>query len=94
MAYAENVQYIKAPDVLVQDLEGEAVLLNLANELYFGLDEVGYRMYSLITTSPSLHAAYQALSDEYDVEPAQLQQDFDKLVSELIAADLITKVDE
>jgi hypothetical protein len=94
MVYAENVQYIKAPDVLVQDLEGEAVLLNLANELYFGLDEVGYRMYTLITTSASLNDAYQALSEEYEVEPDQLQQDFDKLVGELVAAGLITRVDE
>lgn len=94
MVYAVNVQYIKAPDVLVQDLEGEAVLLNLANELYFGLDEVGYRMYTLITTSASLNDAYQALSEEYEVEPDQLQQDFDKLVGELVAAGLITRVDE
>ena len=29
-----------APDVLVQELNGELVLLNLANEEYFGLDDV------------------------------------------------------
>ncbi len=92
MVYAHTDQYVKAPDVLVQDLQGEAVLLNLANEFYYGLDEVGYRMYTLITTSSSLKAAYDVLLQEYDVEPASLQRDFEKLVKDLIDSGLIARV--
>ena len=92
MIFAQNHQYIKAPDVVVQDLQGEAVLLNLANEFYYGLDEVGYRMYTLITTSSSLKAAYDVLLQEYDVEPASLQRDFEKLVKDLLDSGLIVRV--
>lgn len=91
MAINQLDRYQKPDAVLVQELEGEAVLLNLANELYFGLDEVGYRMYSLVTTCESLGAAYQVLRQEYDVEPEQLERDFQKLVEELIASGLIVK---
>ena len=93
MANNQLDRYEKPAGVLVQELEGEAVLLNLANELYFGLDEVGYRMYTLITTSSSLDAAYQALLQEYDVEPGTLHADFQKLVAELIASGLIARVE-
>jgi len=92
MIFVQNHQYIKAPDVVVQDLQGEAVLLNLANEFYYGLDEVGYRMYTLITTSSSLKAAYDVLLQEYDVEPASLQRDFEKLVKDLLDSGLIVRV--
>lgn len=91
MSITQLDRYQKPDAVLVQELEGEAVLLNLSNELYFGLDEVGYRMYTLVTTSESLDAAYQALLQEYDVEPEQLEGDFQKLVGELITSGLIVK---
>lgn len=91
MILDQREKYIKADAVLVQELDGEAVLLNLKNEMYYGLDEVGYRMYTLITTSPSLQEAYQALLQEYEVEPEQLKQDFDNLIADLIASGLIVK---
>lgn len=94
MTYNELERYEKPRDVLVQDLEGEAVLLNLTNELYYGLDEVGYRMYTLITTSDSLKAAYEILLQEYDVDPSQLQQDFEKLMKDLVESGLIAEVNE
>ncbi len=86
-------RYRKSDDVLVQELDGEAVLLALGEGFYYGLDEVGLRMYQLITSSKSLKSAYDALLGEYEVAPAQLQQDFEKLVNDLISSDLIVKAD-
>ena len=37
-----------SPDVAFRDLDGEAVLLNLATGTYFGLNEMGTRMWHLI----------------------------------------------
>lgn len=78
-----------APDVLYQELDGEAVLLNLANEQYYGLDSVGTRMWTLLNTAPSIAAAMDTLLDEYEVEPAQLQTDLHRLINELAAQGLI-----
>ena len=38
-------------DVLVQQVEGQSALLHLGSEQYFGLDEVGTRMWEAITTA-------------------------------------------
>lgn len=82
-------QVIKAPDVMLQDLEGEAVLLNLANGLYYGLDENSYHMYKTLISSHSVQEAYEALCQEYKVEPAQLKSDLDRFVGQLIEQGLL-----
>jgi hypothetical protein len=82
-------QVIKAPDVLLQDLEGEAVLLNLKNGQYYGLEEDSFNMYKILTSSSSVQAAYEALAQEYRVEPDQLRADLDQFVGNLIENGLV-----
>jgi hypothetical protein len=76
--------------VLVRNLEGESVVLNLETEKYFGLDEVGTRMWTLLTEAGNIQSAYDRLVAEYDVEPAQLRADMEKLISELVEHGLLT----
>jgi hypothetical protein len=65
------------------------VLLNLETEQYFGLDETGTRMWQLVTTSPSIDAAYQELLAEFDVEPELLRENFVELLSRLVDSGLL-----
>ena len=76
---------VTAPDsVLFRELEGEAVLLNLDNETYYGLDDVGTHMWAVLTTSPSIATALAALLEEYDVAPDQLEADMRVWIGELV----------
>jgi hypothetical protein len=70
--------------VLVRFLDNEAVLLNLASERYFGLDETGTRMWQLATSAPNLDSAYQELLAEYDVAPQLLHDNLLTLLTELV----------
>jgi hypothetical protein len=85
---------IKGPEVLLQDLKGEAVLLNLANGLYYGLDENSYHMYKTLIACGSVQEAYEALCQEYEVEPAQLKADLDRFIAHLLENGLLTFADE
>jgi len=76
--------------VAFHDLAGEAVLLNLESGKYYGLDEVGTRMYSLLKENGRLDLAAQVLVQEYDVAEGQLQGDLIKLVDDLVAHGLLT----
>jgi hypothetical protein len=81
---------VKVPqDVLISGLQSESVLLNLESECYFGLDEVGTRIFSVLTNSPSIEAAYQQLLDEYDVDANVLRNDLLALVEQLAAQGLV-----
>jgi len=76
-------------DVLISSVEDEAVLLNLNSERYFGLDDVGTRMLSVLTKANSIQSAYEALLDEYDVDAEQLRKDLIDLLNRLIEQDLV-----
>ena len=89
MIESTSRQVIKAPDVLLQDLEGEAVLLNLKNGQYYGLDENSFHMYKILTSSSSVQAAYEALVQEYEVEPTRLRADLDQFLAHLVENGLV-----
>jgi len=75
--------------VLVRLLDQESVLLNLETEQYFGLDEIGTRMWQLVTTSPNIDAAYQELLAEYDVQPETLRENLTELLGHLVEHGLL-----
>ena len=75
--------------VLVRLLDQESVLLNLETEQYFGLDETGTRMGQLVTSSPNIDAAYEALLEEYDVQPEMLRENLGELLGHLVEHGLL-----
>jgi hypothetical protein len=94
MSLLNTRQVVKAPDVLLQDLEGEAVLLNLANGQYYGLDETSYAMYKTLISSSSVQAAYESLLQEYEVAPAQLQSDLEQFLVHLLENGLLVYAED
>lgn len=77
------------PHVLVRFLENESVLLNLETEHYFGLDEVGTRMWQAVTAARSIEAACQDLQNEYDVESELLRSHLTELLGRLVENGLL-----
>ena len=76
-------------DILISNLEDESVILNLNSERYFGLDNVGTHMLSVLNKSDSIEAAYQSLAAEYNVDRQVLRDDLIVLVENLLAQGLI-----
>jgi len=76
-------------DVVVRELDGEAVLLNLASGMYFGLDSVGTRLWQLIERHRRLSAIVAAMCDEFDAPAATIEQDVLRLVTELVEKGLV-----
>ncbi|HEX3185926.1 MAG TPA: PqqD family protein [Pyrinomonadaceae bacterium] len=76
-------------DVLISNLQDESVILNLNSERYFGLDNVGTRMLTVLSTSNSIEAAYELLLTEYDVDPHLLRRDLMSLIENLVEQGLL-----
>ena len=89
MPVSFSVRLAVPADVLINVIDGQAVLLNLKTERYFGLDEVGTTMWQRLTTADSLEAAYSALLTEYEVEPARLRADLTEFTDRLIQNGLL-----
>jgi Coenzyme PQQ synthesis protein D (PqqD) len=77
--------------VLISQLQEESVILNLESERYFGLDDVGTRFLTVLTTSRSIEAAYETLSLEYDIDPQVLRDDLLDLVEKLVDQGLLIR---
>ena len=78
-----------SPDVISQEVSRETVLLDLNSENYFGLDEVGTRVWQLIEASGKLQDIYDTMLAEYEVEPDQLLEDLEQLVTDIQKAGLV-----
>jgi hypothetical protein len=76
-------------DVLVRELSREAVMLNLNNATYYGLNESGLRMWTVLTTADSIAAAYEKLLSEYHVEPDRLRHDLEELIDQCMEQGLL-----
>lgn len=79
-----NTQVIPSKDVLLKEVDGEAVILHLAKGSYFGLDEVGTDIWNAVSKSHKVSSAFEKLVDTYDVEPATLEQEVTEFVSTLV----------
>jgi hypothetical protein len=79
-------------DVLISHLQEESVILNLDSERYYGLDDVGTRFLSVLTTSDSIETAYERLRQEYNVDPQVLRADLLALIENLIDQGLLIRI--
>ena len=79
-------------NVLLQELDGEAVLLNLENEQYYGLDSVGLRFWKWVEEYADYEKVLAQALENYRVDEATLRQDLNVLLAELADAKLITLI--
>ena len=80
-------------EVLSQEVDGETVLLDLESESYFGLDEVGTRIWQLLNETSNLQAVFDTLLGEYDVDEKQLEKDLQDHIAHLVEEGLISLTD-
>jgi hypothetical protein len=84
---------VSIPDAVVfRELDGEAVVLNIDSGIYFGLDDVGTRMWMLMAELQTLAAVRDALAAEFDAPADQLARDLLAFVEQLQAKGLVTAV--
>ena len=83
-----------SPSALYREVQGEAVLLQLDNGEYFGLDEVATRIWQLLDANSDLDAVRDALVNEYDVAEDRAANDLSHLVDELISKHLLEVDDD
>ena len=74
---------IAARDQVSADLEGEAVILGLADGVYYGLDGVGARIWELLAQPRTAAELHGAITAEYDVDADTAWRDLSSLLAEL-----------
>lgn len=70
-------------------LDGETVILNLKDGVYYGLNAVGSRIWQLIQEKKSVGEIIETLLDEYDVDPEQCEREVLALLESLSSKGLV-----
>jgi hypothetical protein len=76
-----------------RDLEGEAGVLICKDGMYYGLEDVGAKIWALIAEPRAVSEICDTLLDEYEVEPDVCERDVIALVGELTAKGLAQTID-
>jgi hypothetical protein len=75
--------------VVYRDLDGEAVLLETGSGTYYGLDEVGTRVWHTLVDRGSIEGAVADLLREYEVTEDRLRADVAELTQNLVDRGLL-----
>ncbi|HLB45342.1 MAG TPA: PqqD family protein [Candidatus Limnocylindrales bacterium] len=88
-AIPNSATVVAAPDLLASRFGDETVLLSLRDGVYYGLEDVGARVWSLLQTPTTLDAIRDAVVAEYSVEPARCERDLRALLGDMVARGLV-----
>lgn len=83
-----------SPDAVSAALEGETVILGMRDGVYYGLDAVGTRIWTLAAQPTTLGEIHAVILQEYDVAAEQAWTDLVALARDLIAAGLLARLPE
>lgn len=84
-------KHIHIPDdVMVSQVDDEIVLLNLESEQYFALDDIGARIWELLSEYGNTDIVIDQITLEYDVEAEDFRNDLANLLADLQRAGLVS----
>lgn len=78
--------------IMAKEIDGECMLLDVANGIYFGLNRLGLRIWQLLTEEKSSDEICIILLNEFDVPRETLENDVSELLQDLLKNGLITQL--
>lgn len=71
----ENLSVARVSDIVSAEMDGEVLMMRIKSGMYYGLNDVGSRIWELITEPQQVSRVIDCLMAEYDVERTQCQVD-------------------
>ena len=83
----------RGDEIASKVIDGEAIIINLANGIYYSMDKVGAVVWEMIEAGRSLHEILSTIVMRYETSLEQAQSDVEHLVNELLQENLVTVVE-
>ena len=84
-----SIRYRIRPGVVSAPVDGEITVLEPVGGVYFGLTDVGARVWELLQEARSLDGLVSQLVEEYEIDRASCMEDLTPLLEELTRRNLI-----
>ena len=91
---SERSTVVAAKDQVSSDLGGEVAILDLAGGVYYGLDEVGARIWELIQEPIVVDQIQATLVEEYAADRTRIRRDVLTFLQRLAEEELVEVTDE
>lgn len=94
-SYFEMMKKYKAvTEHLSCDLNGEAVVLNMKNGKYYGLNSVGSSIWSVIQDPLTFDDIKDAVLEEFEIDEATCGREVELFLEQMTKEDLLEIIDE
>ena len=91
---SKDTVVVASKELAAADLGDEVAILNLGNGVYYSLNPVGARIWSLIQEPRSVRDVCEMLVAQYEVDSDRCEQDAIALLQQLAENELINVVDD
>jgi len=86
---SENSTVAAIKEQVSSEMDGDIIIFNMKNGIYYGLDSVGTKIWNLIQEPKTVREIHDAILNEYDVEPERCMNDLVSLLNRLSEERLI-----
>jgi hypothetical protein len=81
-------------EVAAKVMDGEAILINLSNGIYYSMDKVGGLMWEMVEGKRSLEEMVAGVVTRYEVSMQQAREDVERLMEELVQENLVAAAED
>jgi len=85
-----KVTYLRNPDIIAADMDGEKVMLSIDLGQYFGVGGVGSRVWELLAEPMTLEQVANVIGSEYEIDEATCRADMAKFIETLAEHGLVS----
>ena len=86
----ESKSFNVADDILMSQIENEAILLHVATGTYYNLNESSIPFWEALQNKQPLEPVVQQILNEYEVESSQVLQDLQIFLQDLLKFGIIS----
>jgi hypothetical protein len=79
----------RGEEIAAKVIDGEAIIIDLANGIYYSMDKVGGLIWDMVQSEHSLEEMIVAVTDRYQVSREQVDADVQALIEELLRENLV-----
>ncbi|MGH7279880.1 MAG: PqqD family protein [Polyangiaceae bacterium] len=89
-----DLRFVVAGDIHVRTFDGDLVILDLDRGDYFGVNEVGARLWTGLVAGRTPREVALELGEEFDVDASTLLEDLVSLTQDFLARGLVRPRDD
>jgi hypothetical protein len=90
MNFTGDTMIVQSGKALSSVIDGEAVLIGVETGRYYGLDQVGTAIWNRIEQPCSFDALCASLAEEFDGDPALIEDETRVFLTQLAERDLVS----